>query len=195
MKRTIISIGILAILPVLAQAADSLETPLPVVDEYYLHDVNEFTKGCSVLDQATLILKKDGTNVSILCESKDGGNVSATKLADVVTVNIHQTKQMNGRVITLITDSFKLMSFVGNTTSTPQFFLEGGNVTPETEKARYKCAEKLEEARASGNYGDMTIKLDQRFFSQATCEVTPANSTNPVLESLKAFGRFMNAHQ
>lgn len=194
MKRTIISIGILAILPVLAQAADSPETPLPVVDEYYLRDVNEFTKVCSVLDQARLMLKKDGTNVSILCLSEDGGKVGVERLADVYTVKIHQTKQMNGSVITSFTDSFNLKFYIGNTTNTPQFFLKGDTVTPETEKARYTCAEKIEEARASGKYGDMEIKFGQRFIVP-TCEVAPAKSTNPVLESLKSFGRFMSAHQ
>lgn len=140
-------------------------------------DFNNFTKGCAQLDSATVILKKNGKNISLICHLEDGGSVGVTTTENEATVSIHQTTQMNGKAITTLNNSFNI-------------------VVPLSFPIDDKCAEKIKEAteaKDSGSFGDVKIKFNPHGF-EATCQ-----STCPVLSSFeanfKALDNFLTGHQ
>ena len=119
----------------------------------------EFAKICVQLDQVKSNLSKDGNKRYVTCQTKDGGRVGIAVQYNEGIFGIHQTTQMEAKVINAFADAINLTSYLGDTKSNPSFYFEGDAITPATEKERYKCAEKFQHARDSGNYGDMTIKF------------------------------------
>lgn len=159
-------------------AAETLYIPLPGEAGFASYvDVEKFIKACAQLDPATVILKRNGKNISLICQSEDGGSVGVIVTENEATVALHQSIQMNGNLISALDNSFNI-------------------VAPFTQNsANEKCAQKVKEAaQGSGNYGDVKIKFNAQIF-EATCQDAPAGLTsNPIKSSLKALGSFLTGH-
>lgn len=116
---------------------------------------------------------RGGDVESMNCQADDGGNVGVSIADRKGTVTIHQTKQMDGSFIKSLLDALDVERYIGSTTSSPRFYLNGDAITPKTEEARYKCAAKVKQAQSTGKYGDMSI-----MFVPGTYLVTCHNKLN-----------------
>lgn len=147
-----------------------LDIPLPGETGFYSHvDFIKFAEACAHLNTMSIILKNNGRNKSLVCQTEDGGSFQVVTIGNEATVAIHQTIQMNGDAITALDDSVSV-------------------AVPLALPSDMKCAEKVAEARNSGNYGDVKIKLNTHIF-EATCHDAPVALASKLISSLKAMGK------
>lgn len=163
-------------LPMFAQAADSLKTAPPGDEWLNSPGMSSFQKACvdhdSATDSATFIIKRTGKNVSVNCQTGDGGSVSIAATPDEASISVHQTKQMNGPV------DMEFLSFLI------------GIHTPSFED----CVSKVKKASDTGNPIDLTVKLNADYVV-STCDTSPFTSANPLTKGLKALGDFLSSRQ
>jgi hypothetical protein len=181
--KNIFVLVILAITSLSVQATDTQVKDLRQVDEYVLRDLNDFTKGCMQLASTTMLIKKNGVSIAVNCQTKDGGylNMASADGDFTFTIFIHQTNQMNGSVIDSFIDSFDEFNI--------QSYLSMGETT-----AYKKCATKLNDAKKTSSYGNMTIKFDQSLVVDPICENTPVASTDPISRSINALSSLLSSH-
>jgi hypothetical protein len=147
-----------------------LDIPLPGETGFYSHvDFIKFAEACAHLHTMSVDLKNNGRNKSLVCQTEDGGSFQVATNGNEATVAIYQTIQMNGDAITELDDSVSV-------------------TVPLSSPIDQKCAEKIMEARSSGNYGDVKIKFNSHVF-EATCQDAPATPALSLISSLKAMGK------